>query len=166
MTRAYRRSQTGTCEVPDCERPHYSHGMCKLHVQRWQKHGDPSIRFPKRTPARCQVEGCDQPTRGKGYCEAHYWRWRDHRDPLWEPKPKGIQTYTSMHRMVRQQRGTATTHPCTRCSGPAEQWAYDHADPDERYELDQGPYSLDINRYIPMCGHCHTEFDRGVAKVS
>jgi len=135
-----------------------------MHLQRWQKHGDPSVTLKggaKPTTLGCTIPGCDQTHKAKGYCQLHYWRWRDHGDPLHQPKLPGILTYTSVHRIVRRERGQADAHPCARCGGRAEQWAYDHGDPDERFESGQGPYSLSVDRYIPLCVRCHIEFDRG-----
>jgi hypothetical protein len=31
------------CIISGCDRPHYAHGWCELHYQRWRKHGDPLV---------------------------------------------------------------------------------------------------------------------------
>jgi hypothetical protein len=38
-------------------------------------------------------------------------------------------------------------------------WAYDYSDPNARSDARRGPYSLDLNRYIPLCRSCHKRFD-------
>ena len=30
-----------TCSIEDCEKRHEARGLCKMHYQRWRKHGDP-----------------------------------------------------------------------------------------------------------------------------
>lgn len=45
-----------TCSVPGCARKHKGHGWCKLHYDRWRRHGDPLgvatgyQRGPKKRP--------------------------------------------------------------------------------------------------------------------
>jgi hypothetical protein len=80
-------------------------------------------------------------------------------NPNWRGNSIG---YGNAHERVRQIRGPASAHPCMHCSEPAEEWAYDHADPHERRAVgkrDAGPYSLDPNHYMPLCRSCHTRFD-------
>lgn len=36
----------GKCEVAGCGRPHEAKGLCDTHYQRWQRHGDPQVRYP------------------------------------------------------------------------------------------------------------------------
>lgn len=36
------RSATGLCKVPECERKHYGHGYCFMHLARVKKYGDPN----------------------------------------------------------------------------------------------------------------------------
>lgn len=71
--------------------------------------------------------------------------------------------YSAIHRRLRQYRGKASTHACCQCGGPARQWAYDHADPQEK--LGDGGrgrvfrYSTSLDHYIPLCLRCHRRFD-------
>lgn len=69
--------------------------------------------------------------------------------------------YYSTHKHVRRVRGPASEHAC-RCGSAAEQWAYDHADPDEA----QGahPYSLKPEHYRPLCSPCHVKEDGARAR--
>lgn len=70
--------------------------------------------------------------------------------------------YNAAHERVRQLRGLASTHLCAHCLKPAQGWAYDHTDPNERREKgkrDAGPYSPDPSHYIPLCNLCHARFD-------
>ncbi len=68
--------------------------------------------------------------------------------------------YGAMHGRVRAERGPACDQTCLHCSNPAQDWAYDHNDPDERTESALGVFSLDIMHYIPLCCKCHAKFDR------
>jgi len=48
------------------------------------------------------------------------------------------------------------------CGRTAAEWAYDNADPDELVAIVNGAprrYSLDNDRYQPMCKPCHRRFD-------
>ena len=40
--------------------------------------------------------------------------------------------YIGAHGRVYKARGKATEHACHWCGAPAHQWAYDHADPNEK----------------------------------
>lgn len=64
------------------------------------------------------------------------------------------------HARVVQARGRADSYPCQHCDGEAREWAYDHQDPDE-VPSSEGPYSLDVSRYMPLCVRCHRQFDLG-----
>lgn len=75
-------------------------------------------------------------------------------------------TYAGAHTRVRRLRGTAAGHWCARdCGRRAEQWAYDHADPDEicGRESEAVPelrvWSADPAHYEPLCRSCHTIAD-------
>lgn len=77
-------------------------------------------------------------------------------NPRWVGDAVG---YAQAHRRVKALYGNAGRHPCVECAGPAAHWAYDHADPDERRDPDEGYYSLKIEHYRPMCVRCHKRFD-------
>jgi hypothetical protein len=57
----------------------------------------------------------------------------------------------------------ASEHACVHCSRRAQEWAYDHNDPDERVNppdaRDRGPFSLKVEHYLPLCKSCHRRFD-------
>ena len=48
---------------------------------------------------------------------------------------------------------------CVRCERPAQEWAYDHADPRELISDRGRPYSADPRHYFPMCRSCHRSMD-------
>lgn len=73
------------CSVEECERRHYGRGLCKLHYQRWLKHGDP---LHQRAARPCSVAGCDREHYERDLCASHYGRWWRHGDPL-GGRPKG-----------------------------------------------------------------------------
>jgi hypothetical protein len=73
--------------------------------------------------------------------------------------------YLGAHDRLRRDRGRAKEHQCVDCGDQAEQWSYDHADPDELSGT-QGtkgttpyPYSLKPEHYDPRCKSCHVAFD-------
>lgn len=79
-------------------------------------------------------------------------------------------SYHGAHARVRLRRGSASDHRCA-CGAPADEWAYDHADPaavtgevvrDGRTMV--LTYSLDPAHYQPMCIPCHRAFDREVSR--
>jgi hypothetical protein len=71
--------------------------------------------------------------------------------------------YRTAHLRVTRAKGSAAQHDCELCGGSAEQWAYDHSDPNEKIEeTDWGPvaFSTDIERYQALCRSCHVKRDR------
>lgn len=68
--------------------------------------------------------------------------------------------YAGLHRRLERQRGHASEFSCDECGDPAQEWAYDHSDPDEITDDPDGrPYSLDFERYRPLCVSCHRRSD-------
>lgn len=80
-----------------------------------------------------------------------------------ERNSKEVVSYEGMHQRIRRLRGQASAHPCVDCNSPAQEWAYDNADPEER-ESTKGRFSLDHNHYQPRCKKCHAKFDRQAKK--
>lgn len=81
-----------------------------------------------------------------------------------------IVDYFGAHARVRTLRGRAEDHPCVDCGEPAQDWSYDHTDPDERVGT-KGTgrglaYSLNASHYQPWCKPCHGAFDAPTRKVS
>ena len=167
------------CSIDGCEKPLKARGWCGMHWLRWRRHGDPGDAAPTRLPVgdQCSVSGCARPPLARGWCGTHWSRWRNHGDPLIaldhlanlaqgrgpaSPQWRGDSiTYNGAHWRTRRARGRASDYAC-RCGEPAVDWAYDHADPQERVEeTDWGliPYSTDPAHYVPLCRPCHKEFD-------
>ncbi len=73
---------------------------------------------------------------------------------------KRIPKYESVHVNLRRRRGSASQSKCVGCCVKrAEQWAYDHRDPNE-VTNDRGlVYSVNLDHYIPLCRTCHRRFD-------
>jgi hypothetical protein len=140
-------------------------------VARWMEiHGIPTDATrrprPRKGPdnprwkgGRPKCPGCGGP---KAYYAATCLACRQYagsRNSNWRGSAVG---YGAAHERVKQLRGLASSYQCVHCAAPAEGWAYDHADPNERRESgkrDAGPYSLDPEHYIPLCSGCHTRFD-------
>jgi hypothetical protein len=166
-----------TCEVDGCgRRGRLSRGMCHTHYMRWRLRGDPgggSIGAYGRT--KCEAEGCDRAHFTHGYCKMHYSRWKSNGDPLvvgnvgaahhlWAGTNIG---YRGQHDRLRSARGPASSQMCRHCAAPADEWAYDHADPQERRDDQTGlPFSSDLGRYIPLCKSCHQLFDNAYRLVA
>ena len=70
-------------------------------------------------------------------------------------------TYRTIHARLARLRGKAREHACAGCGARAYQWAYDRTDPEPLVHDDGSPYSLDLDRYRPLCGQCHYDLDHG-----
>lgn len=77
--------------------------------------------------------------------------------------PPNPLTYAQAHARLTAARGRAAEHACQHCGSAAVCWAYDHSDPSPLFEAKpfRSPlaYSLDHDRYRPLCGPCHRAFD-------
>jgi len=156
---------TRVCSVDGCDRAHLARDLCGTHYERLRRTGSvgPATIAPHVPLARpCAVDGCEKGGRRKrDLCEMHYRRLRLHGDPglvLLKMGTGDEVTNTAAHERVRRARGRAAEHACQHCGGPAEHWAYDHADPDERQSA-RGPYSPNPDHYISLCVACHKRFD-------
>lgn len=69
--------------------------------------------------------------------------------------PPPSDTYGAAH----SRMGPVSHLACRDCGNAAQEWAYDHGDPDELMDERGLPYSLDPSHYRPMCRHCHRKFD-------
>lgn len=38
------------CKVPDCDRQHFCKGYCRLHFERWKRHGSPDVVLKSLSP--------------------------------------------------------------------------------------------------------------------
>ena len=106
----------------------------------------------------------------RGLCPKHYQRLRIHGDPTVRlpaaavPR-KAVVKYRAAHARIEVDRGKASSQSCIDCERPAQQWSYNHSDPNELVEWDEfmsiwKAYSLDTDRYDPRCRSCHTKFDK------
>ena len=70
-------------------------------------------------------------------------------------------TYEGAHLRLRSIRGRARDFSCVDCGEPAQEWSYNHDDPNEKRMPDgTRPYSGDPSHYSPRCLHCHRKMDR------
>jgi hypothetical protein len=70
--------------------------------------------------------------------------------------------YGAVHGRLTRKRGKASGADCIICGPSANHRASSHAEPYERIDPQCRPDSTDLGRFIPMCGSCHTRFDRVV----
>lgn len=163
------------CSVKGCEKPIKSKGMCQMHYFRMWRHGTLVPKVEHRPGGRgiCTVTGCGKPDSGHhGLCGKHFSRLKRNGGPeILRGGPKiykgpehvswqgdNVQ-YGGIHCRLRSHRGLASSHACVDCGKPAQQWAYDHKDPNELIQQDgkcQGlPYSTNLEHYEPKCISCH-----------
>jgi hypothetical protein len=129
------------CSVEGCERAPVARGWCGKHYQRWRNHGDP-LKVVPMSERKCTLKG--QPPG-----PAH-WNWKgDSRK--W--------SYRSAHERVAIAKGGKADRFACACGRQADEWAYDHTDPDEKRDEKGRPYSVDPDRYHPMCRSCHRTAD-------
>lgn len=155
--------ETPPCSVPGCAAKVRARGVCSTHYDRLIRTG--SVELKPREPQLCSIEGCDQPHLTKGLCNKHRLRLDRHGStdhvsdrtgpthPRWAGDSAG---YIAVHGRIHRRRGHANTHACVQCGEQADEWAYDHSDPNERRDDPLGrPYSTDPQRYEPLCFSCH-----------
>lgn len=113
-------------------------------------------------PPKCAV--CGEPFNHYNSRTVTHRRCRDVRGER-NSKWRGTEIeYTAMHDRVRKARGAPGQYACAHCGSVAQEWAYDHADPNERRNRvgrDDGPFSTDPNHYMPLCKPCHRKLDLG-----
>lgn len=159
-----------TCDVDGCDNDLLARGYCIMHYDRWRNTGDPGEPDRRKLQPNqyneCTVEGCERDHYRKGYCNLHYDRVVTRGEPG-SPHPadpgswnlRELVGYSGAHGRVRRKRGSAKRFTCIQCGNQAEEWAYDHNDPDEHQD-DRGlAYSSNPDYYKPMCVPCHRAFD-------
>lgn len=102
----------------------------------------------------CGVDYCSTATAtGRTYCAQH--------GPCAMPHGPTPLSYDRMHQWVRATRGSASAHACEACGGAAQEWAHDHTGAMLSTVRNDGVYrySLNPDRYQPMCIPCHRRFD-------
>jgi len=172
---------TRNCIADGCDRAAQclDRTVCLMHYKRFKRHGDLTTVGRKWSPpnpdkAECAVTECSTAEDGaSGYCKMHGTRLRRHGNPIvtiattdrafpvggfhyaWSGSNA---TYRAMHQRVKKLRGKASDYACVDCGQNAAQWSYDHSD-ESQIDGHPGPYSIDANRYRPMCVKCHKGFD-------
>jgi hypothetical protein len=169
------------CAVEGCDRVVKARGWCRGHWQRWRRTGSTGGPFRDRSedPVECVIDGCSAAVRVivRGWCNAHYVRWQRFGDPLGGPgsSPAGTEhyrwtetpSYGGVHMRLKATRGSASQYTC-RCGEPAQDWAYDHLDPEALTDSVGRRYSTDMDRYRPLCKKCHRreDYDRVLTRRS
>jgi hypothetical protein len=155
-----------TCTVDDCTSTATRRGWCPKHYSRWRRTGTTDQRRPWTRNTTCIADNCIQRAISQGYCSKHSTRITRHGSPDIVLKPHtrggpGAEGYSTVHWRLSHERGRAAVHPCVDCGSHADDWSYDHADPDELLSNDPRPlpYSLKLEHYEPRCRPCHLRYD-------
>ena len=108
----------------------------------------------------CVAAGCDEPAVKRYLCDTHYKYYVYHGLDLPPKMKQWSETvgYLRAHERVYFLRGKAREYTCRHCGGPAAEWAYDWMDP-HSIKDEHGTYSLDVDRYMPLCRPCHIRMD-------
>lgn len=120
--------------------------------------------------ASCTVNECATPVKALGLCEKHYMRQRRTGDATMVRNTNGpangrwkgdAAKYSAVHNRIHRMLGPARERACLTCPAQADDWAYDHADPNELIDTETGfPYSTEPAHYVPLCKPCHWHLDR------
>lgn len=167
-----------TCTVPGCDKPVKRRGYCYGHYMKAWRYGTPTPVFESK---RKNVKGRKFGTLtvieedgAKWLCECEC---GEHRSvSLGELNRRGdgctcgvarnhrssSSGYGAAHWRCQADRGPARAHRCVDCGSQAQQWSYNHDDPNEMTDHTGLPYSLDPDHYRPRCISCHKKFDLGV----
>jgi hypothetical protein len=154
------------CTVDGCERQQQARELCSMHYARLCRRGDPLATRKTRNVDICTVNECDEIQHARGYCKKHHLRFLKHGDPnvvanRWDNHDIEHR-YIQAHNRVRKLRGLATDLLCVDCGDQAEEWSYDHNDPEAKADK-HGPYSTNVDCYSPRCAECHHAWDNGPA---
>lgn len=118
----------------------------------------------------CSVEECNRKARSysASHCETHYYRLRRQGTVEYIGQARiEDPAYRTVHARLQRDRGPASGHSCVDCGQPAQDWSYDHGDPDQRIAADNGcPYSTKAEHYQPRCKRCHAIFDNDLARTA
>ncbi len=68
--------------------------------------------------------------------------------------------YLTVHKRLWRSRGKASEHWCEHCDSKAQEWSYDGKDPNEKVGTRGRRYSVDLERYFPVCKSCHLQFGK------
>lgn len=72
--------------------------------------------------------------------------------------------YLAFHLRLTKVRGRAREKQCAHCDRQAAGWSYDRSDPDQISDVLQSGrtawFSLDMDRYDPLCRRCHAIRDK------
>lgn len=84
-------SKIKICSIPSCSRVHKSQGFCRLHYERWLRHGDPFLNLRDGTHKdTCSVDSCDRIVKAKALCTKHYYRLRFNGSPYIVKRLDGV----------------------------------------------------------------------------
>lgn len=163
---------TRECSVDGCDLTPRAKGLCDKHYKRMWRTGSPTGSIPRLKQRACDVEGCGAQVKARGLCANHYARQLRGQDPhvppvlsgprSWKWAPRDSLDYDAMHERLKQQRGRAREYMCICCGERAQEWAYQHTDPEPLVSQHGCLYTDDVMAYEPMCRTCHRAYDRSM----
>lgn len=175
-----RKGYSKTCSADECSDLAGIGGLCNAHAARRRRYGSPDGRpdddglpIGARSGSlevvgyaggpRTYVLKCDC---GAAVTMKHSWL-KDRQSCGCRRHDRRLSEdvgYSAAHARVHAAKGAASGHDCVDCGSSAEEWSYNHADPDERFgrihaDGPESAYSLAIECYEPRCRSCHLRFD-------
>lgn len=158
---AKRNTEPRYCSVEGCERAWRTVNLCNMHYERKRLTGAVGPAAPKTMPRGdfCRAPGCGREAYLRNLCVKHNSRMKTN-GTLEKLPPNDNIGYGALHTRIKRSRGPARKLTCFFCSDRADEWAYDKSDPHVRYDIkNRRPFSMDIERYFPICVPCHRKLD-------
>jgi hypothetical protein len=152
------------CKVAVCDRDEASLGLCGSHYARQVRTGSPGT--TAIGPALPQGFKPGHPPMG-AFVTGHIGNTNNRGKHNGLPRREAWIGYGAAHDRLRRDRGPASGYTCVDCGNSAQDWSYNHRDPNEYADsrlnghgtLTQVTYSGDGAYYDPRCKPCHTIFD-------
>ncbi len=69
------------CSIGGCKKPAFGRGFCKMHHNRFLRHGDPNVTLRPRQIGQCIVAGCGGKKKSHDLCGKHFQKWLKYGDP-------------------------------------------------------------------------------------
>ncbi len=103
------------CKVDGCDVRVVSHGLCRKHWMRFQRHGttdEPKDKWGHRVAHFCSVDGCDRQISSNGMCRTHAGRLKNRgtTEPLVRERKPYVNTNGYVYEYVDGERQAQLQH--------------------------------------------------------